>query len=428
MNSDTEDFAALNRKRVATYFEGGFRPKDEARHLGVEAEHFVVRDNGASVSYSGDEGDFGVRDVLEYLSGFYPDRFYNLKGELIALANETASITLEPAAQLEISIAPYTEIADIARAYTAFRDAVDPYLSLRGAHLVSHGYHPTMRAQDMPLIPKERYRLMDAHFARIGSHGERMMRASASTQVSIDFTDEADAVRKFRVASAIGPVLAAITDNTPLFEAGRNDAPIARLNLWRHVDDARCRVVPGTFDEGFGFQAYADWMLNASPIFVDRPAADDPDGPAIRATGDLPTRIAYADAPMSRGDIEHLISMFWPDVRFKRFVEVRQADCLPAADIFGYTALIKGLFYSEDSLAALEKALGVEDDVWPLTEGAVDETIRAIREKGFDANVYGRSLEDWEKLLFSAARAALAPEEASYLDSLERFAEDKPWW
>lgn len=428
MNSDTEDFAALNRKRVAAYFEGGFRPKGEARHLGVEAEHFVVRDNGASVSYSGDEGDFGVRDVLEYLSGFYPDRFYNLKGELIALANETASITLEPAAQLEISIAPYTEIADIARAYTAFRDVVDPYLSLRGAHLVSHGYHPTMRAQDMPLIPKERYRLMDAHFARIGSHGERMMRASASTQVSIDFTDEADAVRKFRVASAIGPVLAAITDNTPLFEARRNDAPIARLNLWRHVDDARCRVVPGTFDEGFGFQAYADWMLNASPIFVDRPAADDPDGPAMRAIGDPPARIAYADAPMSRGDIEHLISMFWPDVRFKRFVEVRQADCLPAADIFGYTALIKGLFYSEDSLAALEKALGVEDGVWPLTEGAVDEAIRAIREKGFDASVYGRSLEDWEKLLFSAARAALAPEEASYLDSLERFAEDKPWW
>ena len=428
MNGDTEDFQAVNRRLVASYFEGGFRPKDEARHLGVEAEHFVVHDDGTSVSYAGREGDFGVRDVLEYLSGFYPDRFYNLKGELIALSNKTASITLEPAAQLEISIAPYTDIADIARAYAAFRDAVDPYLSLRGAHLVSHGYHPTMRARDMPLIPKERYRLMDAHFARIGSHGERMMRASASTQVSIDFTDEADAVRKFRVASAIGPVLAAITDNTPLFEAQRNDVPIARLNLWRQVDDARCRVVPGTFDEGFGFRAYTDWMLDASPIFVDRPAADDPDGPAIRATGDTPARIAYADAPMSTGDIEHLISMFWPDVRFKRFVEIRQADCLPAAEIFGYTALVKGLFYSADSLAALEEALGVEGGVWPLTEESVDAAIRAIREDGFDANVYGRTLEDWEQVLFSTARAALSPEEASYLDSLERFAEDKPWW
>jgi glutamate--cysteine ligase len=265
MDGETEDIKAENRRLVAAYFEGGFRPKDEARHLGVEAEHFVVHDDGTPVSYTGEEGNFGMRDVLEYLSAFYTDTFYNLKGELIGLANETASITLEPAAQLEISVAPYADVCDIARSYRMFREAVDPYLSLRGAHLIAHGYHPTTRALDMPLIPKERYRLMNEHFARIGSHGERMMRASASTQVSIDFTDEEDAVRKFRVAAAIGPVLAAITDNTPAFEGEPNQRPIARLSLWRQVDDARCRVVPGTFDEGFGFQAYADWMLGTSP-------------------------------------------------------------------------------------------------------------------------------------------------------------------
>ncbi len=428
MDGETEDIKAQNRRLVAAYFEGGFRPKDEACHLGVEAEHFVVHDDGTPVSYAGEEGNFGMRDVLEYLSAFYTDAFYNLKGELIGLANETASITLEPAAQLEISIAPYADVCDIARSYRMFREAVDPYLSLRCAHLIAHGYHPTTRALDMPLIPKERYRLMNEHFARIGSHGERMMRASASTQVSIDFTDEADAVRKFRVAAAIGPVLAAITDNTPVFEGKPNHRPIARLNLWRQVDDARCRVVPGTFDEGFGFQAYADWMLGASPIFVDRPAADDPDGPAIRAVGDTPAGEVYADAPMSRGDIEHLISMFWPDVRFKRFVEIRQADCLPAAQIFGYTALIKGLFYSEQSLDALEQSLGVKDGVWPLTAADVDDAIAAIGADGFDANVYGRTLQSWEDLLFATARTALSPADAAYLDGLERFADDKPWW
>lgn len=428
MGSETDDIKAQNRALVAAYFEGGCRPKEQACHLGVEAEHFVVHDDGTPVSYTGAEGNFGVRDVLEYLSEFYTDMFYNLKGELIGLANETASITLEPAAQLEISIAPYADVADIARSYRMFREAVDPFLSLRGAHLIAHGYHPTTRALDMPLIPKERYRLMNEHFARIGTHGERMMRASASTQVSIDFTDEADAVRKFRVASAIGPVLAAITDNTPAFEGAPNRKPIARLDLWRQVDDARCRVVPGTFDEGFGFQAYADWMLAASPIFVDRPAADDPDGPAIRAMGGTSAADAYADAPMSRGDIEHLISMFWPDVRFKRFVEIRQADCLPAAQIFGYTALIKGLFYAEQSLDALEQALGVKDGVWPLTAADVDAAIAAIREDGFDANVYGRTLQSWEDLLFATARAALPPADAAYLDGLERFAHDKPWW
>lgn len=120
--------------------------------------------------------------------------------------------------------------------------------------------------------------------------------------------------------------------------------------------------------------------------------------------------------------------MFWPDVRFKRFVEIRQADCLPAAQIFGYTALIKGLFYSEQSLDALEQSLGVKDGVWPLTAADVDDAIAAIGADGFDANVYGRTLQSWEDLLFATARAALSPADAAYLDGLERFADDKPWW
>lgn len=428
MASKREQITEQNRRLVAEYFEGGFRAEDQAVNLGVEVEHFVVRDDGTPVTYEGDPGAFGVRDVLDYLSALYPDATYNYKGELIGLANETGSITLEPAAQLEISIAPYAEVSEVARAYTAFRDAVDPFLALRGAHLVAHGYHPTTKAADLPLIPKERYRLMNAYFARLGTHGERMMRASASTQVSIDFTDEADAVRKFRVATAIGPVLAAMTDNSPVFEGAPNTAPIARLNLWRNVDDARCRVVPGTFEEGFGFQAYADWMLATPPIFVDRAAADDPQGPAIRDTGDMPACEAYADAPMSKDDIAHLISMFWPDVRLKRFVEIRQADCLPAAVVFAYTALIKGLFYSERSLEAIEQALGVQGELWPLTESDVERAIAAIRAQGFEALVYGRTLREWETLLLDSARASLSAEDAARLDTLERFAADKPWW
>lgn len=200
---------------------------------------------------------------------------------------------------------------------------------------------------------------MNAYFAHINSDGDRMMRASSSTQVSVDYASEADAVRKMRVAAALSPILAAIADNTQVFEAEENHVPIRRLQLWREVDNQRCGTVPGIFDESFGFDTYADWLLRTSPIFVTRPAADNPGGERLRPFFDTPASEVYADAPMRHDDVEHIISMFWPDVRLKRFVEIRPADSLPEECVLGYTALIKGLFYSDASLDAVEEALGV---------------------------------------------------------------------
>ena len=275
---------------------------------------------------------------------------------------------------------------------------------------------------------------MDAYFAHIGSDGDRMMRASSSTQVSVDFASEADAVRKMRVASALSPILAAIADNTQVFESEENHIPIRRLQLWREVDNLRCGTIPGIFDDGFGFDAYADWLLRTPPIFVTRPAADDPEGERLRPFFDTPASEVYADAPMSRSDVEHVTSMFWPDVRLKLFVEIRPADSLPEECVLGYTALVKGLFYSDESLDAIERALGVSPDAaaergaWPLSKGCVDEGIAQIQTHGLGGLVYGKELRDWEALLFSLARTALPAGEQQYLDALEDFAQEKPWW
>lgn len=408
-----------NRERLIRYFEEGIADAGSPGKLGVEVEHFIVQDKGdAPVHYHAHDGVFGVEDILAHMEEFYPDEVRNSHGDLLGLANETGSVTLEPAAQLEISIAPYTRVADIEAAYRAFRGHLDPYLAQRGCHIASFGYHPSTRALDLPLIPKERYDFMNAHFAALGTHGERMMRASGSTQVSIDYHSEADAVRKMRIATAIGPITAFICDNVPVFEGRPSAVPLERLNLWRDVDDARCGVIPGLFDEGFGFAANADWLLRTPPIFVTRPAADDPDGPALRGFSHTPASEVYADAPMEKRDIEHLVSMFWPDVRLKRFVEIRQADCLPPEGVYGYAALVKGLFYSEASMSALEDALGVRDGAWPLDNASIDAAIAAIRESGADALVYGKPLRDWVGLLFELATDALDAEEATYLEPL----------
>ena len=403
-----DDIRQENRNRLVQYFREGSVPARTEPRVGVEVEHFAIHSGTLEPIHYEPHGECpGMKDVLAHLRQFYPQEMLNPQGELLGLANETGSVTLEPAAQIEMSIAPYTRIADVERAYAAFREHVDSYLASYGCEIASLGYHPSTRALDMPLIPKQRYRFMDEYFATIRSHGERMMRASASTQVSVDYYSEEDAVRKVRIATAIGPVIAAICDNAPIFEGEPNGARISRLNLWRDVDDARCRAIPGVFDPEFGFEAYADWLLRTSPIFVTRPAADDPEGATERSTGFLSAQEAYADALLSREDIEHLISMFWPDVRLKRFVEIRQADCLPQEQMLGYAALVKGLYYSPASLSALEDALGVKDGEWPIDSASIDRAIDAIRADGIRAQIHGIALADWLELLFTLAREGL---------------------
>lgn len=424
--------AEKNRSSLIAYFESGSKEND--RRLGVEVEHFIiVTSDGTPFTYAAQGSIPGVHEVLEHLLSTYPIIYQNSEGELIGCANEEASITLEPSSQIEISIAPFSEVARIEAAYEHFRAAIDPFLQAHGAKLVNAGYHPTRKAEELTLIPKERYHLMDKHFADLGTLGLRMMRASASTQVSIDYTSEADAVRKMRIASALAPILGAIADNVAVYEREVGAYPLVRLAVWRNVDDDRCGVVPGVFKPGFGFGAYADWLLSTSPIFIN---AKQPDGTTVeqaestRSAGEI-----YENTAMTKADIEHLISMFWPDVRLKRFVEIRPADSLPQEYLTGYAALIKGLFYSEESMRALEQELGVcqdaqGEDIWPLDERAVEEAIDAIRSRGYEARFYGekaKSLRVWIELLFDFARAALPANERTYLEGIETFALNKEW-
>lgn len=425
---------AENRKRLVAFFVSGAKRSADVGRLGVEVEHHAVAEDGSPISYEPARGRVGVRNVMAHLSAWYPQQTFNAYRDLLGLMGEEGSVTLEPAAQLELSAAPYRSLGGVARAYRHFRKHTDDFLAANGALLVAKGYHPTRRAQELTLIPKKRYDFMDNYFATIGSHGDRMMRASASTQVSVDYSSEADAVRKMRVASALAPVLAAIADNTPVYEGEPNSIPIRRLQLWREVDNLRCGTIPGIFEEGFGFEDYATWLLRTPPIFVTRPAANDPHGPRLRQFFLAPASEAYGDAPLGGTDVEHLISMFWPDVRLKRFVEIRPADSLPEQQVLGYTALAKGIFYSDDSLAAIEEELGVKPDAaavrgaWPLAADDVQAAIDSVQESGLDGLVYGKALSTWESTLFSLAAEALPSDERDLLLPLVDFARDKPWW
>jgi glutamate--cysteine ligase len=421
--------------------------------IGLELEHFIVRaDDLSYVPYFDDPttGAVGVGTILRRLAPFYDEEIYETQNDgnrnLIGLNRRHANITLEPGAQFEISIGPVLRVQNLDIIYQDFRAEIDPLLAEYGYRLLELGYHPTASAHSIPLIPKDRYYLMDEHFKSTGKHGICMMRASASTQVSIDYASEADAIRKFRIANTIGPLLAFVTDNSPLFEgtyigSGKTTsselpvpARMVRTSIWDDVDAQRSMVAPHTFDKGFGFDSYAASILESPAIFTTE---TDENGEKRSVRQDMKSFAeVLAKQGLDRATIEHVLSLFFFDVRFKTYIEIRMADSLPVEYALAFAALIKGLFYSEENLRRIEELLGwrgkTDDDADRTTAGdgadaspVVDANTIAsaktnLRDTGYDASVYGRKATEWLDDLIGMAQTVLSVGERSYLEPLAR--------
>jgi glutamate--cysteine ligase len=282
-----------------------------------------------------------------------------------------------------------------------------------GYMLLTQGCDPLDQACEVPLIPKYRYRHMDAHFKGTGWAGACMMRCSASTQVSIDFADEADAVCKFRVANALGPLLYFISDNTPASElncaCSGNSEPVARMArsvIWDNVDADRSLIAPGTFDDGFGFVSYGRALLRAPAIFSPEPY------PAGTYTAAAPVSEVFGSEPLDTEKVEHILSMFFYDVRFKTYIEIRVADALPIEYALAYTALIEGVFYNHEAVEELSR------DFAGLDAQAVAEAKELVRAGGYDAVIYGASVTSWLDRLVAYAAASLDALDLPYLEPL----------
>ena len=395
-------FHDVNRDKIVAYFQKGDKFD---RTLGFELEHVVLRaGTGAPVTYS-EPG--GIRDVLAKLVGAYDRGLYD-GDDIVGCASPREVVTIEPAGQIEVSLGPCESVFDVERLYLGFRDKLDPILEEFGLETPMLGYNPAAKAGDLELIPKFRYECMTKFLGAQAYEGICMMRGTASLQVSIDFRDEADAMRKLRVAETLSPILALICDNSPVFEGEERMCNLVRTAVWAGMNQDRVGTVPGSLAPGFSFSDYADYILSREAILV--PDAENPS--AQRYVANATFDELYADREMTRAEIEHALSMVWPDARLKNFIEIRPADAMPFEYALAYVVLVRALFYSDRNLGVLESLLANvgEDDVRQAKE--------ALMDKGYGAQIYGRPAEFWADLLMVLATGNLDAGEGIYLEPL----------
>ncbi|MGD9740299.1 MAG: glutamate--cysteine ligase [Bauldia sp.] len=351
------------RDELIASLEAGGKPKSEWR-VGTEHEKFGFHVSDLSpVRY---EGPAGVRQLIEGMEGLLGWHPIMDGGNPIGLTDPTGlgAISLEPGGQFELSGAPVDHIHQTNRELNAhlaqLREVADPL----GIRFLGHGFSPLWSRDEVPVMPKSRYAIMTRYMPTVGTLGIDMMYRTCTVQANLDFSDEADMRRKMRVAMALQPITTAIFANSPFTEGKPNGFLSFRSEIWRDTDRDRTGILPFVFSEGFGFEAYVDWALDVPMYFVKRgDIYHDVAGASFRdlMAGTLPS---LPGERATTADWHNHLSTLFPEVRLKKFLEMRGADAGPWASICAVPALWVGLLYETDVLAAaddLVKRWSVED-------------------------------------------------------------------
>ena len=381
-----EDFSQL-----AGLMESGCKPKDQWR-IGTEHEKFgYCPDAQKPLPY---DGPRSIRALLEGLRDGFGWTPVLEQDKLIGLTREGANISLEPGGQFELSGAPLADVNQTAVELNGHLAEVETVANRIGARFLGIGAAPIWRHDEMPVMPKGRYRLMTDYMGRVGTHGTQMMYRTCTVQVNLDFGSEADMVKKMRVALALQPVATALFASSPFFEGQPNGHKSWRSRIWRGLDDSRTGMLPFVFEDGMGFQRYVDWVLDVPMYFVYR------DGRYIDALGQSFRDFLKGELPALPGEkptlsdwADHLTTVF-PEARVKKYIEMRGADAGNRAHLVALPAFWVGLMYDQTAL----------DAAWDLVKGLDTETREGLR---VAASVLALQGEAGGVKLIDLARAAV---------------------
>jgi len=396
LDSDTVE----TREDLVAYLESGCKPEEQWM-LGTEHEKFGYTLNDLRpLPYSGNSG---IKAILAGLADEFGWRPVLEDGLPIALLDDTgASITLEPGGQLELSGAVLDNIHQTCTEVNTHLKQVRAVSEPLGAAFLGMGFQPKWRLEDMEWMPKARYRIMREYMDKVGTLGQDMMARTCTVQVNLDFGSEADMVQKFRTSLALQPIATALFANSPFTDGKPNGYLSYRSRVWEDTDPDRTGMLPFVFDGGMGFEKYTDYMLDVPMYFVYR------DGEYINATGQSFRDFLNGKLPALPGEKptlkdweDHLTTAF-PEVRLKRFLEMRGADGGPWARLCALPAIWVGLLYHQPAL----------DAAWDIARDWSMEERLKLREEvprlGLQATIRGRTVRDIAFEVIELANAGLA--------------------
>ena len=389
--------AIESRDDLIRHLAEGSKPKSDWR-IGTEHEKFVY--DLKTMKPVGYEGKTGIRALLEGMRRFGWEPV--LEGDyIIGLAQNGASISLEPGGQFELSGAPLRTVHETCSEVNTHQEQVRELADGMGVGVLGLGYAPSWRLDEVPQMPKGRYNIMRNYMPKVGGYGLEMMFRTCTVQVNLDFSSEADMVKKFRVGLALQPVATALFANSPFREGRPNGFLSYRSQIWTDVDNARSGMLPFVFESGFGFEQYVDYALDVPMYFVYRQGKYiDVAGKSFRdflagripeLKGITPTMADWAD---------HLTTIF-PEVRLKKFLEMRGADGGSWRRICGLPALWVGLYYDQAAL----------DAAWDMVKDWSAEERQAMRDAvpvlAFKTPFRGRTVGDLARDMLAISSAGL---------------------
>ena len=409
-------------RQLTAWFEAGCKPADAWR-IGTEHEKFAYRlSDLAPLPYDGADGIGALLTALTRY-GWEPVRE---NGRIIALTKDMASVSLEPGGQVELSGAPLSTIHETCTEVHEHLRQIKEVDDELGTGMIGLGFNPKWRRDDIPWMPKGRYQIMRDYMPKRGTLGLDMMTRTCTVQVNLDFSSEADMVRKFRVSLALQPVATALFANSPFTEGKPNGFQSFRSHIWTDTDNDRCGDLPFVFEDGFGFERYADYALDVPMYFVFRDGRYiDASGQSFRdfLAGRLPA--LPGQTPLLTDWTDHLTTLF-PEVRLKRFLEMRGADGGPWQRLCALPALWVGLLYDDQAL----------DAAWDLVKDWTAEERAALRRDvprhALATPFRGRTLRDLSRDVVEIAAAGLrrrarhsscGDDESGFLQTLRVIAE-----
>ncbi len=400
MASSSKLVTVESAAELTAYLASGCKPQGQWR-LGTEHEKFgYTRDDLRPLPYSGKRGIQAILTGLTEQFGWQP---VEENGLLIALVDDTgASITLEPGGQLELSGAILDSIHETCTEVNTHLRQVRAVSEPLGIAFVGMGFHPKWQREDMQWMPKARYGIMRDYMSKVGTLGQDMMSRTCTVQVNMDFSSEADMVQKFRTSLALQPIATSLFANSPFTNGRPNGFLSYRSHVWEDTDPDRTGMLPFVFDGDMGFEKYTDYMLDVPMYFVYR------DGDYLDASGQSFRDFLAGKLPALPGELptltdweNHLTTTF-PEVRLKRYLEMRGADGGPWSRLCALPALWAGLLYHQPSL----------DAAWDLCrDWSMDERLKLRADaprRGLRAEICNRSVRSIALELIELAATGLA--------------------